>query len=251
MDPYVYPGTSILKNRRDIRDNERLQTFEADASARRLTELQERPLAGSFDVNHLRQIHRHIFQDVYAWAGQIRTVNLSRAGQFPYAFPNRIEQALNGAFNRLRGERHLASQDLGQFATRAAHYLGEINAAHPFREGNGRTQREFVRQLANRNGYALDWSRTSRQQMYEASRLSFQHGDNSGLDSVLRATLYQEKERGLQRPSELPPARSEGSRPEDHREIPVRREKALAAAREAAAIVKARQTPAKDHGRER
>jgi cell filamentation protein len=111
MDPYVYPGTDILQNRRDIRDDGRLRTFEADASMRRLTELRESPLPGSFDANHLRQIHRYIFQDAYHWAGEFRTVNISRAGQFPYAFPNRIDGALNGAFAALRSERHLLSLD--------------------------------------------------------------------------------------------------------------------------------------------
>src|SRR6185312_4622654 len=135
MDPYVYPGTDVLKNLRDIRDDKRLRVFEADASARRLVELQALPPSGAFDARHLREIHRHIFQDVYHWAGEVRTVNISRAGQFPYAFPNRIEAALNSTFTALRNEKSLASLNPAQFAAKAAHYPGEINAVHPFREG--------------------------------------------------------------------------------------------------------------------
>ena len=72
-----------------------------------------------------------------------------------------------------------------------AAYLAEINAIHPFREGNGRTQREFIRQLAVRNGYALNWSRVSREHMIEASRQSFR-GDNAGLEQLLQAALDNE-----------------------------------------------------------
>lgn len=198
MDPYVYQGTDVLINRRGIRDHQRLRTFEADATARRLIELRERPVAGNFDATHLRNIHRAIFQDVYSWAGEIRTVNISRAIQFPYAFPQHIASALNSTFTQLGKERYLSSTGREQFAARAAHYLGEINAVHPFRDGNGRTQREFIRQLARRGGYAVDWSRVPRDTMYEASRSSFQNGDNKGLEAVLLAALRGERQRTAQ-----------------------------------------------------
>jgi cell filamentation protein len=71
--------------------------------------------------------------------------------------------------------------------------MGELNAIYPFRDGNGRTQREFIRELAGRNGYILDWSRVPREQMIEASKISFQYGDNSGLDKVLQAALENER----------------------------------------------------------
>ena len=78
---------------------------------------------------------------------------------------------------------------MAQFAKRAAYYFSEINAIHPFRDGNGRTQREFVRQLAVRNGFGLDWSAVTRDQMYEASVKSFKLGDFSGLETILRGSL--------------------------------------------------------------
>lgn len=67
--------------------------------------------------------------------------------------------------------------------------MGELNAFHPFRDGNGRTWREFIRQLALRNGYALAWCRVSLDQMSEASENSFQRGDNEGLEKALRQAL--------------------------------------------------------------
>lgn len=185
MDPYVYPGTSILKNFRDIRDPERLSKFEMDMTTRRLSELARNPTQGKFDGRHLQAIHEYIFQDVYAWAGEFRTVNMSRSGQFPFAFSHHIPQSLATLTSELEKERHLANLPRPKFASRAAHYMGELNAIHPFRDGNGRSQREFIRELAGRNGYALDWGCVSREQMSAAAKLSFQQGDNSGLETVL------------------------------------------------------------------
>ena len=82
----------------------------------------------------------------------------------------------------------MANGDPAKFANRAAYYLGELNAIHPFRDGNGRTQREFVRELALHHGYCLNWFHVSRDQMYKASQQSFHSGDNQGLeDAIIRA----------------------------------------------------------------
>jgi cell filamentation protein len=189
MDPYVYPGTNVLRNLRDIRDSEILNEFEADATSRRIRQLEYKPSPGALDTRHLQTIHHHIFQDVYSWAGEFRTVNISRSGQFPFAFPEQIIPSLDRLSGELRKERYLVGADRSKFCNRGAHYLGELNAIHPFREGNGRTQRQFIRQLAGRNGYALDWSPVPRDQMAEASRQSFQRGDNAGLEKTLRSAL--------------------------------------------------------------
>ena len=82
MDPYVYPGTDVLRNLRDIRDQDGLSKAEAIATTRRLTEIHLKPKAGKFDIPHLQSIHHHIFQDIYPWAGRFRQVNIARSGQF-------------------------------------------------------------------------------------------------------------------------------------------------------------------------
>jgi cell filamentation protein len=169
MAPYVYPGTNVLKNLRDIRDPERLARFEADATIQRIDELKQNPALAKFDTRHLQAIHHHIFQDVYEWAGEFRTVDISKGNDL-FGLKQHIVLNLNKTFEGLKKERYLSGADLKRFCNRGAYYLGEVNAIHPFREGNGRTQREFIRQLAGRNGYALDWSRVSREQMIDASR---------------------------------------------------------------------------------
>ena len=89
----------------------------------------------------------------------------------------------------MQTESHLKGTGLGSFARRAGFYLGEINAIHPFREGNGRTQREFIRELGVEAGFLIDWSRTNREEMTAASRESFETGQSSGLAALIRACL--------------------------------------------------------------
>ena len=187
MDPYVYPGTSLLRNLRDFRDAGVLSEFEAEATARRLRQLEHQPISGVFDPRHLQTIHHHIFQDVYEWAGEFRTVSISKSGD-PFAFPQHIVSSLDRTCEELKREGHLAGSDLARFASRGAYYLGEINAIHPFREGNGRTQREFIRELGVNNGLMIDWRQVSQEEMIEASRRSLRV-DNAGLEQILRKAL--------------------------------------------------------------
>ena len=214
MDPYVYPGTNVLRNLRDIRDPARLSKFEMDMTTARVGELLRNPLGGKFEARHLQAIHGHIFQDVYAWAGQFRTVNMSRSGQFPFALSHQVPQSLDRLTGELHKERHLAGLERPKFANRAAQYLGELNAIHPFRDGNGRTQREFIRELAGWNRFALDWSSVPREQMTEASKLSFQLGDNSGLEDILRRALDNARNRGKEQ-RDAAAGRQRGARESD------------------------------------
>jgi cell filamentation protein len=189
MDPYVYPGTNVLKNLRDLRDLESLAIFEATATARRLELIRLDAKPGKFDIPHLKAIHRYIFQDVYSWAGEFRSVNIARPGQFYFAFVEQIVATLTTEFQKLSAERHLAGLNAEAFASRAAKYMGELNAIHPFRDGNGRTQREYIRQLALHNGYVLHWARVTRDQMGAASKRSFQQGDSSGLAEIIHLSI--------------------------------------------------------------
>ena len=188
MDPYLYPGTVVLKNLRGFRDSDSLSRFEGNAAARRLLELTKKPVEGRFDVAHLRDIHRRIFQDVFAWAGQFRTVNISKDGHL-FGAANFVEQALEEVLRKLAAEQYLQGTSADAFCDRAGFFLGEINAAHPFREGNGRTQREFFRELGRQAGFGIDWSRITREEMIAASRESFLTGDASGLTILVRKCI--------------------------------------------------------------
>ena len=184
-DPYLYPGTTVLKNLRGLTDSREFAAFEARSTHRRLAELLEEPLSGKFGTLHLKAIHGYIFQDVFEWAGQFRTVDISKGGHL-FGRAAFLETALEQTFGRLATEECLAGVSPDRFAERAAYYLGELNAAHPFREGNGRTQREFTRELGLKAGHYLDWRRTTRAKMIEASRRSHVTGDAALFGEIIR-----------------------------------------------------------------
>ena len=134
-DPYTYPGSEVLRNLAGIRDAQQLAVYEADLTASRLAELSVKPVNGRFDAAHLRSIHKFIFQDVFSWAGEFRTVNISKGDNFFGAAPF-IGTALEDVLRRLPEKTFGRGMDARSFAQHAACYLGEINAIHPFREGN-------------------------------------------------------------------------------------------------------------------
>lgn len=135
-DPYAYPGTSVLRNRLDIRDARNLAAFEVEIFTLRAQE----PLPhGKFDPAHYCSIHHHLFQDVYEWAGQYRTVRTSKGGN-AFCYPEHIPAQMDVLFRSLRGKEAFTEKSRSEFLRGAARFLGELNAIHPFREGNGRAQ---------------------------------------------------------------------------------------------------------------
>lgn len=167
-DPYVYPGTDVLINKLNIRDAEELTQADADLAYQRLDEMYDDPVVGAFDLDHLRAIHRRLFGDLYEWAGEPRTVPIAK-GNSLFALPAYLAHAADGLFGELRGERYLTDLPKKDLVARLAYYLGELNALHPFREGNGRTQREFIRELALHAGFHVAWEDVSRPDMVQAS----------------------------------------------------------------------------------
>jgi cell filamentation protein len=176
-DPYLDPTTGVLKNRLNIADETSLEQTEADIVAARSYELSRTPLKGRFDLAHLQAIHKYLFGDLYEWAGQLRTIDISKGGN-RFAHHGHIESAAASVFQQLAKENRLAGLGPAGFSDRAAYYLGELNALHPFREGNGRAQREFISHLAHANGYYVAWENIGPAELLAASIASF-HGDTS------------------------------------------------------------------------
>jgi cell filamentation protein len=158
-DPYVYPGTSCLRNLAGIRDPAELGQFEAEQTSIILAQIQREPVPGRYDLGHLRAFHRRIFGDIYEWAGESRTVTIGK-DQSLFALPEHIEGYLTKVLTQLVEEKLLHALEREVFVDRLTHYYYvELNAAHPFREGNGRTQRAFLGQLAHEAGYHISWER--------------------------------------------------------------------------------------------
>jgi len=168
---YCYPDSDVLINKLDIRDLDKLYVFERKLTMLRLLELQDNPIIGKFDFKHLQAIHKYIFQDIYDWAGKVRTVDIAKGNMFCNV--RFIETQANEIFTKLKTEKYLVGFEEEIFIKRLAFYLSEINALHPFREGNGRSQREFIRSLALKNGYLIHFDRVSGNEMLSASQKSF------------------------------------------------------------------------------
>ena len=168
-DPYCYPGTSVLKNRLDLRDQAQLDAFEALITAQR----SEEPLPrGRFGYAHYRAIHRHLFQDIFYWAGRPRTVRIAKSSSM-FCYPEHIDAEMHKLFARIKAERFLRGLSAGDFARQAAHVLAELNAIHPFREGNGRTQLTYLTLLAANAEHLLALDRIDPAAMLAAMVKSF------------------------------------------------------------------------------
>ena len=168
VDPensYIDPKSGLLKNLQDITEYEVLLFVESSAVTKRLQELFENPIKIK-GVESLLSIHKHLFQDIYAWAGQKRTVEISKDGkQF---FPTtHFDNALRYIDQLLIEYNEISSQNRVQVSEKLAEILDNVNYLHLFREGNGRTQREFLRLLANEKGLTLNLNPPDNKNIYE------------------------------------------------------------------------------------
>lgn len=166
---YCYPNTDVLINFENIRDPQALAEYEADITMFRLYQLQkEQPVTGRFGITHLKRIHKYIFQDIYPFAGKFRMENIEKGSTF-FCKSEFIEENLTLIFSQSKKDQYLRNRDLEVFSQKAAFYLSELNMIHPFREGNGRTIREFIRQLALSCGYIINWSLIKSEALLEAT----------------------------------------------------------------------------------
>lgn len=168
VDPYVYPN-GVLINLLNIQDTASLGEAETDFASVRIIQLQEVPIEGDLSLTHLKAIHRFIFQDIYPWAGECRKVDIAK-NDTVFLAHQEIEAAFHDMWLRLKQTDFLAllKGDLKSFAAEAGVAFGCINHIHPFREGNGRTQREYLDCLARRAGFVLEWGGVSKLAMKDA-----------------------------------------------------------------------------------
>lgn len=164
---YCYENSQVYINKMNIRDRDKLSNFEADITAQRLIELMYQPIKGRFGKVHLLNIHRYIFKDIYPFAGELRQEDISK-GQTMFCKSEFIVENLEKTFKMLKSEKYLSEMQGKEFSGRLAFYMSELNIIHPFREGNGRTIREFIRCLALKNKYHIDWSLVNKEELLAA-----------------------------------------------------------------------------------
>lgn len=194
-DPYVYPGTLVLRNKLGLTNSARLNAFERQIVAQRIS---EGVPTGTFDLDHLRAIHRHLFQDIYNWAGEVRTIELSKGGH-DFMFRRFIERGMGDVTRRIVAARPYAGWTLANFAGEAGRLIGDVNYVHPFREGNGRAQLQFLKQLCHAAGRRLDLRQIDRVEWIAASRQAHV-ADYEPMGRAIHAALRRSRE------PELPPA---------------------------------------------
>lgn len=168
---YCYPHSFILINKLEITDKDALNEAEREITSTRISQLKEHPVKGKFDLKHLQAIHRFIFQDIYDWAGELRTVNIAKGNQFCNCMY--IEPGFESVYKQLKADHFLIGIDSEFIYEKLAYYLGELNVVHPFREGNGRAQRVYIECLALVSGYHIDFSSITGREMIEASADAF------------------------------------------------------------------------------
>ena len=199
MPNYIYPQSNTVKNLFGITNYDDLERIEAAIVTARYAEI----IAGhgpqnQFDADHVKALHRHLFQDIYEWAGRTRDErvvlsdgsiahepNLRKADGQPFVIGPAIPTALNAIAEQLRAANFLRGLTRLEFAARAADVMANLNTVHPFREGNGRTQRVFVEQLAHAAGHDLDFTVISKEWMIRASVAAHELRDTS----VMRRTF--------------------------------------------------------------
>ncbi len=165
---YCYEDCDILKNKLDIKDINKLLEYEAKITAAKLLSLRQKGITGNFDEEHFISIHTYLFEDIYPFAGEFRKENIAK-GMFRFAEWEYIPEELKKLLIKLKEENYLEGKNKSELAKSLAYYISELNVLHPFREGNGRCIREFIRQLALKNGYILNLKKVSPEETLEAS----------------------------------------------------------------------------------
>lgn len=183
---YCYDNSNVLINKLNIKDNKKLQIYEAKITAAKLLSLRQKGIIGNFDSTHLNSIHKFLFEDIYPFAGKYRTENIAK-GSFRFAEWEYIESELNKLLEKLKTENYLYDLSKEKLADKLAFYLSELNVLHPYREGNGRTIREFIRELTLKNKFILNLSSISPKDFLEASIKSIV--DTSDLSKLIYICL--------------------------------------------------------------
>ena len=185
-DPYI-DENGVLINKKGIKDEFELDRVERASSYMKALDLDQNPIKGKFDLKHLQDIHKHLFGDIYPFAGKIRDGYLQK-GQQDFTMGYRIIPQAEKLFTQLKNEQFLKKTEPARIAGRLAYYMGEINAIHPFREGNGRAQRIFISQLAKEAGFELTFSKSTQEEMINAS-IQAHRCDYKGLESIIEKGL--------------------------------------------------------------
>ncbi|MGP1419413.1 MAG: Fic/DOC family protein [Sphaerochaetaceae bacterium] len=183
-----YPGTKSLINYFNIEERDRLREIEAKVVPIRMAEMMSRDIPDRFDFELLKEIHTTLFGDIYLSAGEVRHFDASRRTAF--CKPEYIDQMALNIFGKLVSDRYLMDRDWEQFINDLAYYMGEVEALHPFFDGNGRAARVFFYLLVLNAGYDVRWDDVDPDRLLEAD-ISAIDGEYQLLIDVLSKSVIQ------------------------------------------------------------
>ncbi len=181
-DPYLDLDHGLLRNLLGVTDAAELASVEAELTATRIVDLQHTDLPGGYDLDHLQEFHEYLFGDVYDWAGELRTVAIGKGVAF--CPPERLRADGGRIFACLAEAGYLRGLDRAAFVDALTVLFADLNGLHPFREGNGRTLRAFLTQLARAAGHPIHWVGLERDENVRASRAAHD-GDPAPLHALL------------------------------------------------------------------
>jgi cell filamentation protein len=184
VDPYTYPGTDTLRNRLGITDDKELSQRERVITRARGNEAARMDFPLTPDG--YRALHKHMFGDLYDWAGKDRSVNIGKGGSLFAAAPY-VSNGLDAVFKDLNAKDGFRALHRAEFFDRLGNHMNELNAVHPFREGNGRTMRVHAAQIARQAGHPIKIASIDERAWMEGSRHGFTTGDHRGLSAALSA----------------------------------------------------------------
>lgn len=214
-DPYLLPGTEVLRNKPGLRNADALERFEAIAVAERQAEVARDGLPAAQGFERIKAIHRALFQDVYDWAGEPRTITMSKAafdnvdplaalaarrnvkpeggfddrtGIHTFLAHERIEAEGRALFADLAAKNDLKNLDRATFTNEISDGFARLNAIHAFREGNGRTQQLFWTHLSREAGHPMDFGGITRERMIAVS-IEASRGDLGGVHRMFDELL--------------------------------------------------------------
>ncbi len=183
-----YEGTTCLINKFGITNEKQLEKIEADITFAKASELEENPIKGNFDLEHYKAIHNFLFEDIYDWAGKLRTVNISKKGTI-FADIYELETLCIKCFNRIKSNNYFQNLSFENFINNMVDLYCTLNILHPFREGNGRTERIFITQLLRLNCYDINFSEIDSDYLM-ISTIQAAHGITDNLIKIFSRYIY-------------------------------------------------------------
>lgn len=191
-DVYYYPNSNVLKNKFGIKSNDELEAVESFLVGAAYTNALKNPIKGKFDFDHLKTIHATLFGKVYDWAGKTRTIDIHKGNKFC------ASQNINGfaedVFKKLKADNLLIGLNKFDFVSKFTQYFSDLNALHPFREGNGRATRLFMFYLADQAGYRVAFNQMNKNDFIDACKTALAT-DNDDLLKNIFSEIIEEKDK--------------------------------------------------------